>query len=117
MFFFFFSSRRRHTRLQGDWSSDVCSSDLNFAFFDDDEHKWRSRVHDIPVLGSPEKLPEEKAKLNIEEAIIAMPSAPAKRVGEIVRLLREARLPCKTVPSLAQLALGQVKVSQLRNVE
>src|SRR2546426_8720927 len=28
LFFFFFSSRRRHTRLQGDWSSDVCSSDL-----------------------------------------------------------------------------------------
>src|SRR6266446_199301 len=28
-FFFFFSSRRRHTRLQGDWSSDVCSSDLD----------------------------------------------------------------------------------------
>src|SRR5205807_6182254 len=27
---FFFSSRRRHTRLQGDWSSDVCSSDLAF---------------------------------------------------------------------------------------
>src|SRR5256885_8338445 len=28
LIFFFFSSRRRHTRLQGDWSSDVCSSDL-----------------------------------------------------------------------------------------
>src|SRR5688500_16150989 len=27
-FIFFFSSRRRHTILQGDWSSDVCSSDL-----------------------------------------------------------------------------------------
>src|SRR5574338_1716301 len=27
-FFFFFSSRRRHTRCHGDWSSDVCSSDL-----------------------------------------------------------------------------------------
>src|SRR5688500_19709345 len=26
--FFFFSSRRRHPRLHGDWSSDVCSSDL-----------------------------------------------------------------------------------------
>ena len=26
--FFFFSSRRRHTRLRRDWSSDVCSSDL-----------------------------------------------------------------------------------------
>src|SRR5256885_3910267 len=28
VWFVFFSSRRRHTRLQGDWSSDVCSSDL-----------------------------------------------------------------------------------------
>src|SRR5215467_6943042 len=34
-FFFFFSSRRRHTRLQGDWSSDVCSSDL----------PWPPRAH------------------------------------------------------------------------
>src|SRR5256885_5099003 len=31
MCFFFFSSRRRHTRLQGDWSSDVCSSDLTWT--------------------------------------------------------------------------------------
>src|SRR5437762_14069214 len=28
-YFFFFSSRRRHTRYIGDWSSDVCSSDLD----------------------------------------------------------------------------------------
>src|SRR5437764_15345678 len=28
LFVFFFSSRRRHTRYIGDWSSDVCSSDL-----------------------------------------------------------------------------------------
>ena len=41
---FFFSSRRRHTRLQGDWSSDVCSSDLVAEssllsrFIDDMEH-------------------------------------------------------------------------------
>src|SRR2546430_11781147 len=28
--FFFFSSRRRHTRFDCDWSSDVCSSDLEF---------------------------------------------------------------------------------------
>src|SRR5258706_8280458 len=31
MLSFFFSSRRRHTRLVSDWSSDVCSSDLLFA--------------------------------------------------------------------------------------
>src|SRR5438046_7192734 len=29
VYVFFFSSRRRHTRLVSDWSSDVCSSDLN----------------------------------------------------------------------------------------
>src|SRR6266487_5805001 len=31
MSFFFFSSRRRHTRWTGDWSSDVCSSDLRLG--------------------------------------------------------------------------------------
>src|SRR3712207_8509363 len=30
-FFFFFSSRRRHTRYWRDWSSDVCSSDLDYV--------------------------------------------------------------------------------------
>src|SRR5699024_11950884 len=30
--FFFFSSRRRHTRSKRDWSSDVCSSDLENCF-------------------------------------------------------------------------------------
>src|SRR5205807_6830628 len=34
-FLFFFSSRRRHTRLQGDWSSDVCSSDLTWVQLDE----------------------------------------------------------------------------------
>src|SRR5437762_12910440 len=34
MAFFFFSSRRRHTRYIGDWSSDVCSSDLVQAEFE-----------------------------------------------------------------------------------
>src|SRR2546430_8445251 len=35
--FFFFSSRRRHTRFDCDWSSDVCSSDLEVGYlsFDD----------------------------------------------------------------------------------
>src|SRR2546426_1281596 len=38
---FFFSSRRRHTRLQGDWSSDVCSSDL-------DSERWLAACS-VPV--------------------------------------------------------------------
>src|SRR5207248_6321029 len=32
LYCFFFSSRRRHTRSYGDWSSDVCSSDLKLVY-------------------------------------------------------------------------------------
>src|SRR5256885_3821981 len=41
---FFFSSRRRHTRLQGDWSSDVCSSDLHDSAQTDTEGRPASAV-------------------------------------------------------------------------
>src|SRR5256885_3893482 len=42
--FFFFSSRRRHTRLQGDWSSDVCSSDLLTGL---ERHPHLADAHDL----------------------------------------------------------------------
>lgn len=87
------------------------------AFFDDERNKWRSRVHNIPVIGPPEALLDRKLNLELDEVIIAMPSASARRMGEIVRLLQKTRLKFETVPSLDQLATGQVKVSQLRSVE
>src|SRR5699024_11934865 len=34
--FFFYSSRRRHTRSKRDWSSDVCSSDLELAILSEE---------------------------------------------------------------------------------
>src|SRR5437879_6762565 len=44
---FFFSSRRRHTRYIGDWSSDVCSSDLEKAAPDHDTaHARMARTAD-----------------------------------------------------------------------
>src|ERR1022692_2681702 len=48
-FFFFFSSRRRHTRLQGDWSSDVCSSDLDQLVAVEGLRKIREK-DSVPVL-------------------------------------------------------------------
>ncbi|MCL5097692.1 MAG: polysaccharide biosynthesis protein, partial [Candidatus Omnitrophica bacterium] len=87
------------------------------AFFDDDKSKWHSRVHDIPVVGPPESLLDQKLNLELDEIIIAMPTAPAKRIGEVVSLLQKTRLRYATVPSIDQLATGQVKVSQLRSVE
>ncbi len=87
------------------------------AFFDDDKTKWHSRVHDIPVVGPPEALLDPELNLQLERVIIAMPSCPAKRMGEIVKLLQRGHLKFETVPSLDQLASGRVKVNQLRNVE
>src|SRR2546426_7566367 len=45
---FFFSSRRRHTRLQGDWSSDVCSSDLVQEFIVPGALPWRGFLPQSP---------------------------------------------------------------------
>src|SRR6266705_4777512 len=47
--FFFFSSRRRHTRSYGDWSSDVCSSDLGPAL------TRENMVHGTPAFIAPEQ--------------------------------------------------------------
>src|SRR2546430_11690433 len=45
-FFFFFSSRRRHTRFDCDWSSDVCSSDLETrAIFFRRVPRWSTAGH------------------------------------------------------------------------
>src|SRR5690606_40134997 len=52
---FFFSSRRRHTRFSRDWSSDVCSSDLDldthfFLLLVVQTHYklWGQNIHDPP---------------------------------------------------------------------
>src|SRR6266581_7282818 len=50
---FFFSSRRRHTRWTGDWSSDVCSSDLatGFSGHTQRRRKYQPMIHDMPKIG------------------------------------------------------------------
>src|SRR6202161_3606529 len=49
---FFFSSRRRHTRLSGDWSSDVCSSDM--AHGDRSVDVFVRKLRQKLRVGSPE---------------------------------------------------------------
>src|SRR6266581_2547724 len=57
-FLFFFSSRRRHTRWTGDWSSDVCSSDLLVvvdpleALFERQEARWRQLDRNVRAGGA-----------------------------------------------------------------
>src|SRR2546427_7595475 len=55
--FFFFSSRRRHTRFDCDWSSDVCSSDL-----------WlRTKLETIPVS----KTRYERLSVPMQKAVVS----------------------------------------------
>ena len=86
-------------------------------FFDDDPHTWKSRIHDIPVVGSPALLVEPNYQEIIDEVIIALPTASGRRIKEVVHLAQAAGLRCETVPSMEELATGRVKVSQLRNVQ
>ena len=90
---------------------------LPVAFFDDNPQKWRSQVHGVPVVGRPELLKEAGVDLRLDEVIMAMPSAPARRLGEVVQILQGVHLKFETVPSMDQLATGKVRVSQLRPVE
>src|SRR5205809_5386257 len=47
-FFFFFSSRRRHTRCSRDWSSDVCSSDLDYVASSPVLSRYREKCTIVP---------------------------------------------------------------------
>lgn len=87
------------------------------AFFDDDRSKWHTEIHGVRVLGAPELLRGPVLKRHrIEQVIIAMPSASARRIKELVTMLEELDIPGQTIPSLELLAKGKVQVSQMRPV-
>lgn len=85
------------------------------AFFDDAKRKHGTQIHGVPVASAVENLREANA-LKVDEVIIAMPSAPGARVREVLALLDELGLRCRTVPSMSQLAVGDM-VTALRPVE
>src|SRR5437867_10917913 len=66
-FTFFFSSRRRHTRSYGDWSSDVCSSDL-LSFTTDLPTSVKRSVIVFIAVGTPPKT-DGRTDLSAVEAV------------------------------------------------
>src|SRR2546422_1711867 len=76
-FFFFFSSRRRHTRCSRDWSSDVCSSDLQSILMGG---YWQTYVFaalqpvdtiiPLPFEGDEVRIPWTRQKLAQTEQIV-----------------------------------------------
>lgn len=86
-------------------------------FLDDDWSKHGRHVHGIQVLGAPEEIARWRKDYEVEAAVLAMPSAPVKRVQEIYRALAAEGLKIEIVPSLAELATGRVQVTKIRPVE
>ena len=87
------------------------------AFLDDDPNKKNCRIHGIPVYGKPEQLKEIKDRLNVQTVVFAIPSAPVKRLRELIQLCNQLGLEHYIVPSVDQLTTGQVRISQIRPVE
>src|SRR5690606_40117328 len=67
-YFFFFSSRRRHTRFSRDWSSDVCSSDLDIEEHEGDRdpaqaavvHRIVGQIADVPGEQAGPEQPQQR---------------------------------------------------------
>src|SRR5438093_13401485 len=88
---FFFSSRRRHTRLVSDWSSDVCSSDLEFI-----DSLWEGLTDPFcgQLMGrTAENLAEEFGIGREEQDRVAVESH-----RRAFRALREGRFKDETMP-------------------
>jgi len=87
------------------------------GFVDDDESKRGVRIHGVPVLGSRERIPELVQKHQVDEVIIAMPTAPGRAIREVVDICHRAGVSARTMPGLYDILAGQVSVSQIRPVD
>ncbi|HUO84521.1 MAG TPA: nucleoside-diphosphate sugar epimerase/dehydratase, partial [Thermoanaerobaculia bacterium] len=84
------------------------------AFVDDHPGKWRSHIRGIVVRGPISEIGSIAAQTGASEALIAMPSAPGKRIRQIVHDLSAAELTFRTLPGIDQLVSGEVHVAELR---
>src|SRR6266478_7679876 len=81
--FFFFSSRRRHTRFDCDWSSDVCSSDL-IELRDGDGQRYRGKgvrqaVRNVEETIAPEvEGMEASEQAALDQALLELDGTPNK---------------------------------------
>lgn len=87
------------------------------AFLDDDASKRRTSIHGVPVIGDRYRIGSLVEDYKVDQAIIAMPTAPGKTIREIVQLCEQARLPVMVVPGVYELLDGKAKVERLRQVE
>ena len=87
------------------------------GFVDDDRSKIGTRIHGVKVLGGHVKIPDICGKYDVDEIIIAIPSASASVVRHIVEHCREVSATCRILPGIGDLIDGKVSVGALRKVD
>lgn len=87
------------------------------CIIDDDRNKTGRFISGVPIRGSRDDIVELSDKLRIEEIYIAMPSAPAKEIREILEICQQTECELKILPGIYQLANGEVSVARLRKVQ
>ncbi|WP_187148837.1 nucleoside-diphosphate sugar epimerase/dehydratase [Candidatus Korobacter versatilis] len=86
------------------------------AFVDDDPRKQGVKIQGLPIAGTVEELSRVLREFGATEVLIAIPSANAAEMRRIVQICSNARVGFKTIPSLGELASGNVGVTELRSV-
>ncbi len=87
------------------------------GFVDDDPAKQKQEIHGIPVIGKLDELGRIIDLKQVDEVIIAIPSAPGQVVRKVTDICRIKNIPSRTMPSLHELIGGKVSVNRLRDVD
>ncbi|MFZ3018957.1 MAG: nucleoside-diphosphate sugar epimerase/dehydratase [Gallionella sp.] len=94
------------------------SSDWRLVgFLDDDSARHGRTLNGIRILGGLDSLPVWAERLDVTQAIIAMPSSSHQQRKRAIQLCNLAEVKALTVPSFDDLMSGKVSVSQLRPIE
>jgi FlaA1/EpsC-like NDP-sugar epimerase len=86
------------------------------GFLDDDPDKQGLRVHGVPVVGTLADLPRCILELQVEEILIAMPTAPGDVIRRVFDLARPTNARVRTLPGYYELVSGQASVQRAREV-
>lgn len=87
------------------------------GFLDDDRSKIGRKIHGVPVLNTIDELEHTVKTTEVDDVIIAIPSATSERMRRIVDLCKKSDVDFKTIPDMGELIDGKISISSIRNVE
>lgn len=87
------------------------------CIIDDDKGKWGRYIQGIKVVGGRDKIVECADVYDVDEIIVAMPSAPRTEIKGILDICKDTNCKLRSLPGMYQLVNGEVNVSKLRDVE